>query len=262
MTRIKSLAGLVLHGLLLLSLLFAVAAAVAQSNPQPLPPGHHLNITAVLLETGPPDELTIVGTDLDFGGDLDVTLGELGSLDIISASATVIEAECPQDISNVSVCPDGDFQLIVSRGNGASQNDEFDLTFGAVGPIGPQGATGPQGVQGNQGPVGLQGPVGNTGPRGPGGDTGPQGPQGLSAGNTYVVCVGTHNVPTVPTTCGAPPRQCNCAGGIVASVRGPCEVNSNTGSCFLNVSRLGGAGLGSCSTSGQFKTGSCCVCRP
>lgn len=263
MTRIYSMAGLAHHGLLLLSLLVVTTAAVAQGNPQPLPPGQHLNITAVLLATGPPDELTIVGTDLDFGGDLVVTLGELGSLNILSASATMIVADCPIDTgSNMPVCPDGDFQLIVARGNGASQNDEYDLTFGATGPVGPQGPTGPQGIPGDKGPVGSKGPVGDTGSQGPGGDQGPQGPEGFSAGNTYVVCVGTHNLDTTPTTCDAPPRQCDCDGGIVAQVSGPCEVTSDTGSCLLNVQRTGsGAGLGSCGLSG-FKTGSCCVCRP
>ena len=95
--------------------------------------------------------------------------------------------------------PVGDYLLTVSTGNGQSQNDEYDLTIGAVGPQGPQGdqglpgadgATGDQGpqgiqgeqgiqgIQGEQGPQGLQGLMGFTGPKGDQGEIGPRGPVG------------------------------------------------------------------------------------
>ncbi len=42
------------------------------------PPGGHLNVTEVVVDFGPPDTITIIGADFDFGGPLEVTLGEFG----------------------------------------------------------------------------------------------------------------------------------------------------------------------------------------
>ena len=56
-----------------------------------------------------------------------------------------------------------DFLLVVSKGQDATQTDEYDLTFGAVGPRGikgekgDKGDRGPRGVQGERGPQGLPG---------------------------------------------------------------------------------------------------------
>ena len=90
MTRKIMKAGTEFRVLLVLSPLAVASVSLAQGDPQPLPPGQHLNITAVLLESGPPDKITIVGDDLDFGGSLVVTLGELGTLNVTGASPTVM----------------------------------------------------------------------------------------------------------------------------------------------------------------------------
>lgn len=145
-------------------------------------PGGHVNITEVWVDIDG-DVINIIGESFDFGGPLQVTLGG----DDISADCTMLDAttiECD------GVPADGDYLLVVSTGTGQSQNDEYDLTIGAVGPAGPQGpqgkqgeqgepgAIGPQGPQGPQGETGATGPQGPVGPQGPQGETGPQGPAG------------------------------------------------------------------------------------
>lgn len=99
------------------------------------PPGAHLNITQVFVDDpNNPTSIMIIGVDLDFGsGPLSVTLGEFGALNITTSTDTLIEADLPGLIS------DGDYLLTVSNGNGQSQNYEYDLTTGAVGPQGPAG---------------------------------------------------------------------------------------------------------------------------
>lgn len=90
----------------------------------------------------------------------------------------------------------------------------------------------------------VPGPEGPQGPQGPRGQQGPPGPQG-PAGNpvtTFALC-GEANP-------GFGSLEANCAtrcGGqenLIASVRGPCQVTSDTGSC------------------GVSEDGFCCVCRP
>ena len=143
------------------------------------PPGGHLNITEVLVTFGPPDTLTITGEDFDFGpGPLVVTFGDLGPLDIVSATATEIVVKCPLTLTGY-MCPEGDRLLTVSMGNGQSQNDEYDLTIGAVGPQGPQGDKGDKGDQGDKGDKGDKGDTGEQGIQGVKGDTGEQGIQGM-----------------------------------------------------------------------------------
>jgi len=145
-------------------LLISVGAA-SQGNS---PPGAHLDITEVRVDDpNNPTSIIIMGEDLDFGsGPLSVTLGEFGALTITGTpSGSLIEADLPGNIF------DGDFLLTVSMGNGQSQNDEYDLTIGAVGPQGPKG---------DKGDTGDTGPKGDTGNTGPQGDTGPQGPIGLT----------------------------------------------------------------------------------
>ncbi len=110
---------------LVLSLVFASSAMAVK--PGPTPPGGHLNITEVEVDlTG--SAITIRGEDFDFGpGLLSVTLGEFGSLNVTFDDAFEIVAELPSSIDP------GDYLLTVSRGNGQSQNDEYDLTIGADG---------------------------------------------------------------------------------------------------------------------------------
>lgn len=153
--------------LLLLWAMLVSTAAVAAA-----PPGGHLNVTEVLVDDpNNPTQLVIIGSDFLLGpAPLVVTLGDFGALTILGTpSDSLIEAQLPANIVP------GDYLLTVARGAGQSQNDEYDLTIGAVGPQGPQGETGPQGAQGPQGPQGVPGP---TGPQGAQGFQGPQGAQG------------------------------------------------------------------------------------
>ena len=138
------------------------------AKPGPTPPGNHLNIIEVSVDFNT-NTLTIIGEDLGFGAPLVVTLG---GIDIGFMTATNVEI-----VSTItsSTFPPGDYLLTVSTGNGQSQNDEYDLTIGAVGPKGDQGDQGPQGKGGAQGP---QGKGGAQGPQGKIGNTGAQGPAG------------------------------------------------------------------------------------
>ncbi len=137
------------------------------------PPGGHLNINQVLVDDpNEPTSIEIVGEDLLFGSDGPVVmLGEYVDPLVIVGVPTdeVIVALLPENIVA------GDYLLTVSNGNGQSQNDEYDLTIGAVGPQGPQGEPGPQGPHGEPGPAG---PAGDPGPAGADGAQGPQGLQG------------------------------------------------------------------------------------
>jgi alpha-tubulin suppressor-like RCC1 family protein len=70
----------------------------------------------------------------------------------------------------------GSYQLKVTRmikggrvDNSVPGSYNFEVTIGAVGPMGPQGLQGPQG---DQGPQGEQGPEGEQGPQGPAGEPG------------------------------------------------------------------------------------------
>ena len=151
-------------------LVFSFSQALAA---QPGPPGAHLDVTQVFVDDPDnPTSIMIIGVNLDFGsGPLSVTLGEFGALTVTGTpSDTLIEADLPGLIS------DGDYLLTVSMGNGQSQNDEYDLTIGAVGPQGPQGDKGDTGAQGDQG---AQGETGAQGDQGPQGTQGMQGPIGM-----------------------------------------------------------------------------------
>ena len=117
------------------------------------PPGQHLNITEVAIDNDS-HTITITGTDLDFGpGPLSVTLGEIGEI------SGLCLASAPTSTTIVCVFPGPgglpparDYLLTVSQGNGQNQNDEYDLTIGAVGPqgeVGAGGREGPQGVRGS-----------------------------------------------------------------------------------------------------------------
>ena len=84
---------------------FLVSIAVIGASAWTKPPGGHLNITEVLITFGSPDTLTITGEDFDFGpGPLVVTLGELGALEIVSATATQIVVNCPSTMTGY-MCP-------------------------------------------------------------------------------------------------------------------------------------------------------------
>ncbi|MDP1615224.1 MAG: hypothetical protein Q8L68_05445 [Methylococcales bacterium] len=138
-----------------------------------------LKITGVFVDFDN-NKVVIKGKDLLFGpGPTVVNLSNL-ALPVVTANFTKIVAELPPDIL------DGDYLLTVSRGADERQNDDYDLTIGAVGPQGiqgAQGAPGPQGIQGTQGlpgPQGIQGQQGLQGAQGQRGLRGLQGPMGAT----------------------------------------------------------------------------------
>ena len=107
--------------------------------------------------------MLIIGSDMNSGPDpLQVILG-----------GTDISSHCVLDNSlanSQSIFCDSlalpvatDLLLIVSNGKDATRTDEYDLTFGAIGPQGIQGEKGdrgdpgPRGEQGEAGPLGLPG---------------------------------------------------------------------------------------------------------
>lgn len=146
--------------------------------------------TTLVGETEPTTVFTIVGTNFDNGGAVEVWLGGT-PLRIVTESSTLITAALPVGTQSVPV---GSYQLLITTGGGTVRENEFDgVTIGAVGPQGDQGLQGdigpqgPQGDQGLQGDPGIDGAVGETGPQGvqgfPGsqgldGPSGPQGPDG------------------------------------------------------------------------------------
>jgi hypothetical protein len=112
--------------------------------------------------------IEISGENFNLGpNDLVVTLGNFGSLNIITHEPDFIVVEFPE-----SEIPPGDFLLKVSSGPGPRKNDQQTVTFGAQGPqgeMGDPGEEGPEGPQGNPGTQGPQGPQGEPGPEGPAG---------------------------------------------------------------------------------------------
>jgi hypothetical protein len=102
----------------MLSLLFGGQALAAG-------PGSHLIITEVFADQPVDGQLTIKGEDLDFGNLLTVTLGDFGALTVVSETPMEIIVDMPAGLTP------GDYLLTVSRGNGQSKNDEYDLTIAA-----------------------------------------------------------------------------------------------------------------------------------
>ena len=137
-----------------IALCFILPATAVLAGPSAEKEGH-LIITEVSVDYGT-SSMVIIGYDLDFGdGPLAVILGDT---DISADCALDLPLADPQTITcvNLALPVAAELLLVVSNGNGASQIDEYDLTFGAVGPqgeIGPQGDTGAQGPQGPPGPV-------------------------------------------------------------------------------------------------------------
>jgi hypothetical protein len=158
-------------------------------------PGGHLNITQVLVDDpNNPTSLMIIGEQFDFGpGPLVVTLGEFGPLTIIGTpTGTLIEASLPDLIF------EGDHLLTVSNGGGQSEDDEYDLTLGAVGPQGEQGIQGDQGEPGQDGAPGTSGADGLPGTDGAPGADGADGLPGTDG------APGADGADGLPGTNGAP----------------------------------------------------------
>ena len=182
----------------------------------PGPPGAHVSIVQVFVDDpNDPTSIVIIGEDLLFGkGPVTVTLGEfIDPLVITGMTDTEITALLPESID------DGDYLLTVSNGTGQSQNDEYDLTIGAVGPQGPKGDAGadgedgargpagadgeqgPQGEQGMQGPIGMTGATGADGADGADGDDGADGAQGPPGTATATILASCSGSGVVSCTC-------------------------------------------------------------
>jgi len=156
--------------LLAAGLLVAGAAAFADNATEE---EENLAISEVLLDYES-SSMLIIGSNMNPGPDaLQVMLGDTD----ISSNCVLND---PSANSQVVVCDslslpvDLDLLLTVSNGQGATQTDEYDLTFGAVGP---------------QGMKGDKGDRGDPGPRGARGKAGPQGPPGYSAFFETAGCV-------------------------------------------------------------------------
>ncbi len=107
--------------------------------------------------------MSIIGSDLNFGPDpLQVILGDTD----ISSHCVLDDPQAdPQVIfcHGLALPVSADLLLIVTNGQDAYHNDEYDLTFGAVG---PQGIQGEKGERGDPGPRGVQGEAGPQGQSG------------------------------------------------------------------------------------------------
>lgn len=134
----------------------AIALAFLAATAQAAPSSGNAPPPSLQIRSAEPDfqnsVITIQGENFGTGTPL-VFLGSQ-QLAVISSSDTVIVASLP-------AMPSGTYQLLVSGGHAATQNNSLDVTLGAVGPQGPQGAPGPQGPQGPTGPQGPQGPAGS-----------------------------------------------------------------------------------------------------
>ncbi|MGB0909698.1 MAG: hypothetical protein ACPGYT_05000 [Nitrospirales bacterium] len=181
---------------LIISMTFG--ASVVTAKPGATPPGDHINITEVSVDTAA-DTITIIGEELGFGNPLEVTLGAFGPLLIIGVPTdTEIVVGLPPDIQA------GDYLLTVSTGNGQSQNDEYDLTIGAVGPQGLQGENGVPGPQGEQGPPGQDGQNGQDGVQGP---PGPQGLPGADGADSSAGVLDVLEIVSQPLTLSQSPEE-------------------------------------------------------
>jgi len=107
--------------------------------------------------------MVIIGSDLNFGADpLQVILG---GTDISGHCVLDDPVKDPQIVicDGLALPVAADLLLTVSRGQDATQTDEYDLTFGAVGPQGIQGEKGDKGDPGPRGEQGMKGPQGPPG---------------------------------------------------------------------------------------------------
>lgn len=156
-------------------------------------PGGHLNIEEVAVSVGDPDTtIEISGTDFEFGEPLEVTLAGVPAIVTSSTDTTIIATVLTASY------PAGDYLLNVSTGNGQSQNDEYDLTIGAVGPAGPAGADGEAGPPGPPGAAGLPGSNGVDGADGVDGTNGLDGTNGTDGADGLPGAAGAAGAQGIP----------------------------------------------------------------
>jgi len=118
-------------------------------------------------------QIIIRGADLLVGGDPIVQIAENAPLAVYSGTPTELVVDMPHE-----GIADGDYVLTVITGNGAAQQDKWNLTVGAVGPQGEQGPPGEDGANGQDGEDGQDGPQGLPGLKGDKGDQGEKGDRG------------------------------------------------------------------------------------
>jgi len=132
-------------------------------------PAHSFALTPVGINSASINYTTHTVTAVGSGfctGALPAVTFNTTRLKVTSAcSASVVVANLPAQAA-------GSYRLLIANSGGASAT--FYVTYGAVGPQGPQGLTGPTGA------TGLQGPIGLTGAQGATGAAGPQGPAGAN----------------------------------------------------------------------------------
>ena len=224
MYQVRSVIPLILSGILLFSVSMREESVLA-AKPQPTPPGHHLNITEVQVDlTEAFESLTILGKHFDFGpGPLVVTLAGT-QLTIDQGLTDVTQGRIVTHLPALFTQP-GDYLLVVSTGNGQSQNDEYDLTIGAVGPQGPEGEVGQDGAAGQDGADGKDGTNGTDGTSctitgtvvscTDDTSTDVQGPPGPAGGLTDAVC---SDGEVVGRAVGLPDVEDRPVGGVAADV--------------------------------------------
>jgi hypothetical protein len=116
-----------------------------------IPATQKLSITSVVVaEASGQQQMTIGGVDLVVGATRILLDGKAAV--ILSYTATQVIAVAPPGVAAA-----GDYRLVLVNSLGSAT---FEVSLGAVGPLGPQGRTGPAGPQGLPGPSGPKGAQG------------------------------------------------------------------------------------------------------
>lgn len=274
--------------LLFLSLICSYKAMAAQKD-NPTPPQMRIDEVYVDFESG---FVFIDGKNFLNGAVLKVFLG-VTRLQVDSVSDDEVIARIPDGLA------EGDYRLLVTSGPAVKNNDAYDLTIGAVGPVpehewnGPelrfqnpdgswgnftnlQGPEGQQGLQGEPGPQGEQGPRGFTGEQGPAGpqglagSTGPVGPTGPAGATGPAGPVGPQGLEGPP----GPPANIDSIGfetyvytpeeSVTCNPANSPDYNKScTRSCSCEVSGLGSYNYypSNCSRCGSYTCGQYCCER-
>ena len=134
MNNTKAIFATAMKFLLVLFLSLPIGLAIADDDENA-----GAQIITVLVNHPEDGQITILGEGLEVGESLVVTLGDSDPLTILSASADMIQVECPPDTNGDPTCEAGDRLLIVAADTGGDDDDEeggsaqYDLTIGAAG---------------------------------------------------------------------------------------------------------------------------------
>src|SRR5215813_1252708 len=118
-------------------------------------------INATISYASSPNQISIAGGNFSTLGLVPQVSFNNSLLPVVSFSNVSIVATLPTGVTA------GTYLLLVKNQYKAGSfclATNFNVTYGAAGPQGPQGVPGPQGVAGPQGPVGPAGPQGTPGP--------------------------------------------------------------------------------------------------